>query len=400
MIKKKKIYKVGGVVRDQLMNITFNDIDYVVVNTTTEEMKENGFKPVGANAQVFLHPETNEEYALARKEISTGDSYHDFDFIYEGVTIEEDLLRRDLTINAIAMDSKGSIIDPTNGQEDIKNKTLRHTTEAFKEDPLRLIRLARFYAKFTDFKVHPETINLCKEISKSGMLKAVTNNKLGEILIKTIKDSTKPSRFFYFLEEVNALEILFPSIHALIGQTQPEQWHPEGDSFVHTMLVMDKTREMTDDVETIIASLLHDLGKGITPKELLPKHHGHEKSGVSLVEEFCQRFQFNKRQRKFAVFVCRNHLKVHRINELRSGKLYHFLNELRIFQDDSFFDKLILCCRADYMGKKNTDYLSEKYINDIKKVLLSEKPVKPKNHQVIEQFYICKLNSYFKEIGK
>jgi tRNA nucleotidyltransferase (CCA-adding enzyme) len=396
MLKKENIYKVGGVVRDHLMNIPSNDIDYVIVNTTAEEMKASGYSPIGAKAKVFLHPETKDEYALARKELSTGDSYHDFDFDYEGVTILEDLQRRDLSINAIAMDHKGNIIDPFNGAQDIKDKTLKHTSKAFKDDPLRLVRLARFYAKFEDFTVHPDTLNLCKEMSKNGILKSVTNNKLGEILIKTIKDSKQPSRFFYFLKDVGALEILFPRIYALVGQTQPKEHHPEGDSFVHSMLVMDKTAQMTSDVETIIASLIHDLGKGLTPKELLPKHHGHEKSGVPLVEEFCQRFQFSKRQRKLAVFVCKNHLKIHRIHELRSGKLYHFLKDMRIFQDDSFFDKLIICCRADNMGKYNEEYLSEQYISDIKEVLLSEKPTNIKNHQVIEQFYVRKINEYFK----
>ena len=395
-MKKENVFLVGGAVRDKLLKIKSNDFDYVVINSSKEEMEKNGFKGVGSKFQVFIHPETKEEYALARKEKSTGDSYHDFECDYDNVSLEDDLARRDLTINSIAEDHLGNIIDPFNGQEDLKNKVLKHTTKEFETDPLRLIRLARFYSKFDNFTVDEETIKLCHNIVKNNLLSSVSDFKLGEQMLKSLK-SKKPSRFFYFLKKVNALEILFPEFYNLIGQTQREEYHPEGDSFIHTMLVLDKARELTDDPMVLLACLTHDLGKALTPKEELPRHHGHEKAGIPLVENFCKRFNLSKKQRKFSVYVCKNHLKVHRVTELRSAKLYRLLKELRIFQAESDFDKLLICFRADNLGKNSDKYISEDYIRDIKKVLLEEKPSNVKNYQMIEQFYINKINQYFKD---
>lgn len=315
-------YLVGGAVRDLLMGRQPADRDYVVVGATPQQMLDQGYKAVGKDFPVFLHPETGEEYALARTERKTGDGYTGFSTEHEGVSLAEDLRRRDLTCNAVAIDPATSeVIDPFGGASDIRNRVLRHVSEAFREDPVRVLRLARLSAKL-GFAVAPETAALCREMVAAGELDHLTPERVQQEMLKALP--TYPSRFFIALDEVGALETLFPEIHALKGQTQPAKHHGEGDAFAHTMMVIDDMRhaiaamperhENRPDLDiglNVFAALCHDLGKGITPKEALPRHLGHEEAGVPIVEAFCQRLKMPRHFERVAVKVTRYHGHVH-----------------------------------------------------------------------------------------
>lgn len=310
------IYLVGGAVRDMIMKIPSKDNDFVVVGSTPEEMMSMGFTQVGADFPVFLDFNNN-EFALARTERKTGSGYHGFTTDFNSnVTIEQDLERRDLTINSIAMlpntpDGEHQYIDPFNGIDDIKNKILRHTSEAFADDPVRVLRIARFAARFSDFTIASETMNLCKSLVMSGELNHLTAERVQLELMKVLSEK-KPSRFFDVLNAFGALEVLFPEIHALIGQTQPEKWHAEGDAYVHTMMVVDHAA--TTSSEHAFYALVHDFGKGVTPKEKLPSHPGHEAAGVPITEAFCKRLKISSDMTRIAKKVTRYHGHVHKTN--------------------------------------------------------------------------------------
>jgi len=358
-----KFYLVGGAVRDEQLGIQVYDKDYVVVGATTEKMLNEGFKPVGNDFPVFLHPETKEEYALARKEVKKGKGHKAFEFIFTpDITLEEDLFRRDLTINSIAKDIKtGELFDPYGGLEDIKNKQLKATSEHFKEDPLRVLRLARFSAKFEDFDVDKKTLSMCKEISASGELEELSSERVwGEV--KKAFSCSKPSVFFRFLKKCMALKVLFPELHSLIDVSQSLKYHPEGCAWTHTLLVLDKARELSDDHAVLCACLLHDLGKGITPKSELPKHIMHDKKGWPLVKKFCERLKVDNASKELSLVVCANHLLVHKSQELKPKTLLKLIKSLKGFRDIQFFNKVLLCCMADGFGKLRSDYKPKSYM--------------------------------------
>lgn len=360
-----KIYVVGGSIRDGFLGKESNDIDYCVVGATPEDMFDRGFKQVGKDFPVFLD-ESGEEYALARTERKAGNGYNGFETYYgQDVTIEDDLKRRDLTINAIAMDKDGEIVDPYNGISDLNNKILRHVSEDFADDPLRVLRVARFKAKLPDFTIEDETKNLMRKLVEDGELDHLTPERIFLETKKALKEE-KPSEYFKTLQEVGALEKIFPEIHKLVGVEQPEKHHPEIDSFVHTMMTLDIATELSNDPVVRFGALVHDLGKGVTPKEELPKHIGHEKAGVPIVEEMCNRLKFPNEYKKIGMKSSEYHLKVHRVEEMSPRKIVRMLGELAVDKEKQRddFEKVLLVCESDARGRggKEKDLYPQKDI--------------------------------------
>lgn len=366
-----KIYKVGGCVRDMLLGIEANDVDYVVTDSSQQEMLNDGFIQVGKDFPVFLHPETRDEYALARIEKSTGNSYNDFVFETKDVTLKDDISRRDFTINGICVDIEtNKIIDYFNGQLDLHDGVIRHISDSFVEDPVRILRAARFAAKY-NFRIANETTILIKDMIKRGMLDSLVPDRVYKELEKVLK-LKNPEVFFLVLDDLGALEILFPEIACLKGQTQPKQWHPETiddlqknigfkinrnagiedyDAFVHTMLVLQEAVKYTDDIVIKFASLTHDFGKGLTKKELLPKHYGHELAGVPVVEEFCDRLHIPNSLKDVAVMTSREHINIHRFNELNNKTILKLFQRCDVFRKPENFRKMIIASICDANGR-------------------------------------------------
>ena len=358
-----KIYLVGGAVRDKLLNREIKDRDYVVVGATPAQMVEKGFRPIGKDFPVFLHPKTQEEYALARTERKTAQGYHGFEFNTDvDVTLEEDLARRDLTINAMAIDDEnGEIIDPFNGQEDLKNRNLRHVSEAFAEDPVRILRIARFAARY-GFTVDSQTNALMKKMVQNGEVDALVAERVWQELSKSLNETT-PSNFIKVLRACGALKVLFPEFENLFGVPQTEKWHPEIDTGIHCMMAMDQAKDL--DNETAFAVFTHDLGKGITPKEILPSHRGHEQSGVPLVEAVCNRLKVPKNYKRLALNVCRWHLHSHMAYDLRAGTIHKLFEKTGAYQQPENFDKYLQACQADATGRLgmlDSDYPQATYL--------------------------------------
>lgn len=354
-----QVYLVGGAVRDALLGIEVYDRDWVVVGATPQAMLDKGFEQVGKDFPVFLHPQTHEEYALARTERKQGSGYHGFEvFADPSVTLEDDLIRRDLTINAMARSEDGEIIDPYGGQKDLQARILRHVSPAFSEDPLRVLRVARFAAKLAPFGfvLAEETRQLMSEMTASGELAELTPERVWQEVVKVL-NSPQPSRFFEALDAVGATGVLFPELDALHGVTQPEKHHPEGDVWIHTMMVLESACQLSDDLSVRFAALVHDLGKGITPKELWPKHHGHEAAGIPLVKALCQRYRVPKKVEQFALKVTEYHGLIH--NGLdKEGKpylkpkTYHkVLQNCGAYKDAEGFEKILTACMADARGR-------------------------------------------------
>ena len=364
----KQIYLVGGAVRDQMMGLKAHDHDYVVVGSSVEEMLAEGYTQVGASFPVFLHPETGDEYALARTERKNGSGYTGFEVETTGVTLKDDLARRDLTINAIAMDdADGNIHDPFNGLTDLEDKVLRHVTDAFKEDPLRILRVARFAAKLKGFTIHPDTVAMCKELGQTQEFKDISAERVGMELMKVLETSSKPSTFFYALDLFECLDVHFPEIAALRGQTQPEKWHPEGDAFVHTMEVLDRAAEGTTSVLTRYSALVHDLGKGLTPKEKLPAHHGHELAGVPVVRQMSDRLSLGTVMREFGAVAAALHGLCHNVRTLKYSTIVKIYEEwgrnVTALQQVGEVAKYDSMGRGPYNALKPYD--NEGYWNDI-----------------------------------
>lgn len=360
-----KKYLVGGAVRDMISGRLSADRDYVIVGATHEninDMINAGYEQVGNDFPVFLHPVTKDEYALARIERKTGVGYNGFEFETENVTIEQDLSRRDLTINAIAYDEQTKeFIDPFNGTDDIKNKTLRHVThEAFVEDPVRVLRIARFLARWADYDVAKETVDLCKQMVASGEMNHLTAERVWKETEKALA-SAVPSRYFVFLQIVGALEIIFPEVHALIGQTQPYQHHPEGDSFVHTMLVMDQFIGQAEPVR-VFCALTHDLGKGVTPKHKLPSHHGHEQAGVPIIDAMCDRLKIPNHYRDYAKLIAAYHTHIHNFDKLNAKTIVKMFDDTILKRDEDAAYYLAMVSEADSRGRTSF-YQSRKYPN-------------------------------------
>ena len=378
-------YLVGGAVRDTLLNRPIKDKDYLVVGASVEQMKKLGYQQVGKDFPVFLHPVTKAEYALARTERKQGQGYTGFScYFAPDVTIEEDLLRRDLTVNAMAMDANGEIIDPYNGQKDLNDRILRHVSDAFVEDPLRVLRVARFAARYHKygFIIAEETQLLMQEISASGELKALTSERVWQEMQLSLADggdstdnnSGSPEVFFQVLQQCNALKELWPELAILWGIPNPALWHPEICSGIHTMMVLQQAVRLTqtlstenDDQKTAIrfAALCHDLGKGLTLDNLLPSHKGHEKTGLPLVDKICKQLKVPSHYKQLALQVCEFHLHCHKAFELKPSTLLKMFNRLDIWRKPEVFDYFIMACKSDFLGRlgfENRPYPQEHYL--------------------------------------
>ncbi len=368
-----KIYQVGGAVRDRLLNIKTHDRDWVVVGSTTYEMLAQGFQQVGKDFPVFLHPKTNEEFALARTERKVGHGYTGFICdSSQSVTLEDDLRRRDLTINAIAEDEQGNIVDPFNGQADIASKTLRHVSNAFTEDPLRVLRVARFAARFyhLGFTVAPETLLLMQEITAQGELDHLVPERIWKELSRALMESN-PEIFINVLRECGALKIVFPEIDALFGVPQPEKHHPEIDTGEHILLGLRYAAENNFSSRVRFAVLLHDLGKALTPKAELPKHIAHEERGIKPINALCNRIKVPNEFKELALLACKYHTHCHRALELKCTTMLKTLEGLDAFRRPERFEEFLLCCQADACGRtgrQNSPYPQADYFRRARQV--------------------------------
>ena len=348
-----KAYKVGGCVRDRLLGLPVTDRDWVVVGATPDEMLAQGFKPVGKDFPVFLHPETKEEYALARTERKTGPGYTGFTFhASPEVTLEEDLARRDLTINAMAETEDGEIIDPYGGLQDLERRLLRHVSPAFVEDPVRILRVARFAARFRPlgFRIARETMALMRRMADNGEVDALVPERVWQETVRALGEQM-PQVFFEVLRECGALAKLFPELDRLFGVPQDPAHHPEVDTGVHTLLVLEQAARLSPEPVVRFAALVHDLGKGETPPALWPKHPDHEARGVPLVEALCHRYRVPKPFRDLAVLVTRYHLHYHRAAELSDTELLDLFEQLDAFRRPERFEQFLLACDADSRGR-------------------------------------------------
>lgn len=384
-----KKYIVGGYNRDKIMGLEPKDIDYCIVGSSPEEMISLGFKKVGADFPVFLD-ENGNEYALARTERKKSNGYNGFETYFgQELTIEDDLSRRDLTINAIALDTENNkYIDPFNGMKDIDNKILRHIGKSFKEDPLRLLRVARFNARYNNFSIAEETINEMKDIVNSGELKYLTKERVCLETIKALSEDT-PSIYFKVLNKCGALEVIFPELKALEGVIQPEQFHPEGDALIHSFMVLDEMSKISTNPVQRFSSLVHDLGKGVTDKKLLPKHHGHEQAGVPIVENLCDRLKFPKIYKEIASIITRQHGRMHKFNEMSPRKIDDMFIESGFNKHNAEFkiESLIL---ASYCDERRRGF-SEEHKNKIK--------VKNEVKEIFDSWKKIKARTYFDEKG-
>jgi tRNA nucleotidyltransferase (CCA-adding enzyme) len=346
-----RTYIVGGAVRDRLLGRPVTDRDHVVVGATPQDMEALGFRPVGRDFPVFLHPSTHEEYALARTERKSGRGYKGFTvFASPEVTLEEDLRRRDLTINAMAEDETGALIDPYGGRGDLEARVFRHVSDAFAEDPVRILRVARFAARFTDFVVAPETGLLMRRMVDSGEVDALVPERVWQELARGLMEA-QPSRMFGVLRDCGALARLLPEIDRLFGVPQPPEHHPEIDTGVHVMRVIDWAARRGASLPVRFAALTHDLGKGVTAPDLWPKHHGHEARSAELVRALCERIRIPADCRDLAVAVAREHGVVHRATSLRSGTLVELLERVDAFRRPDRFDDFLLACECDFRGR-------------------------------------------------
>ena len=368
-------FLVGGAVRDKLLNRAVQDRDYLVVGTSVEQMLSLGFTQVGKDFPVFLHPITKEEYALARTERKQGKGYTGFVcYAKPDVTIEEDLLRRDLTVNAMAMHSDGTIIDPYNGQQDLKNRVLRHVSNAFVEDPLRVLRVARFAARYHSygFRIADETLRLMTSISVSGELLSLSAERIWQEIQLSLSEDN-PEVFFEVLRSCQALKVLWPELDVLWGVPNPVEWHPEICSGVHTMMVLKQSVLLTSQSdETVMtrtairfAALCHDLGKGLTQSEKWPSHRGHEKAGLPLVEKIATELKIPNHYKQLALKVCEHHLHCHKAFQLNPSTLLTLFNQIDVWRKPAEFEPFIIACKADFLGRlgfENKPYPQEQYL--------------------------------------
>ena len=352
-----QVYLVGGAVRDRLLGRAVKERDWVVVGATPAELERQGYVPVGRDFPVFLHPQTKEEHALARQERKVAPGYRGFvtEFSPE-VTLEDDLRRRDLTINAMAEDPAGSIIDPYGGQRDLEARALRHVSEAFAEDPVRILRVARFAARYAElgFTVADDTMALMRRMVDAGEANALVPERVWAETEKALGESS-PEVFISVLRACGALRIVYPEIDALFGVPQPEKWHPEIDTGVHQLMALREVVKLGGGVSARFAVLMHDLGKAATPTEILPSHHGHEDAGVALVEQLCARLRVPNPLRELAVITARYHTHVHRAAELRADTVLRTLEGCDALRRPERFADFLLACEADARGRKGLE---------------------------------------------
>jgi tRNA nucleotidyltransferase (CCA-adding enzyme) len=351
------IYAVGGAIRDELLGMPVQDRDYVVVGATPEQMVAQGYRPVGKDFPVFLHPETHEEYALARTERKTAAGYHGFQFFYApDVTLEEDLARRDLTINAMAREVRpdgvliGPVVDPFNGQADLRARVFRHVSNAFLEDPVRILRVARFAARFTDFAVAPETLELMRKMVGAGEVDALVPERVWQEVSRGLME-TRPSRMFSALRECGALARILPEIDGLFGVPQRADYHPEVDTGVHVMMVVDHAAAQGYALTVRFAALTHDLGKATTPEDVLPRHIGHEGRSVDLLKPLCERLRVPNECRDLAVLVAREHGNIHRVMEMGAAALVRLFERSDALRKPARFAEALQACESDARGR-------------------------------------------------
>ena len=369
-----QVYLVGGAVRDHLLGHPYHEKDYVVVGATPQQMLADGFQPVGKDFPVFLHPKTKEEYALARTERKAGHGYHGFEFYTDpSVSLEEDLIRRDLTINAMAMDDAGNIYDPYQGQQDLERRLLRHVSDAFVEDPLRVLRIARFAARYhaLGFRVAAETLQLMQTLAESGELEALTPERVWK---ETSRALMEPHADVYFevLRECGALKVLFPEIDALFGIPQRPEYHPEIDCGIHTMMSLQQACKAGYDLDVRFAVLLHDLGKALTPKDELPRHIMHEERGIQPVTEVCDRLKVPTNTKQLALAVCKEHLKCHQALNLKPGTLWRLLQRLDVLRRPERVEAFVQACECDSRGRLGLEdraYPQAQYLRDAMQVV-------------------------------
>ncbi|PKG40586.1 multifunctional CCA addition/repair protein [Psychromonas sp. Urea-02u-13] len=362
-----RIYLVGGAVRDKLLQLTIKDCDYMVVGSSPAQLLALGYQQVGKEFPVFLHPKTGEEYALARTERKKGNGYNGFScYSGQNVSLEDDLIRRDLTINAIAEDESGERFDPHNGLQDIKLKVLRHVSPAFSEDPLRVLRVARFAARFykLGFSIAPETLLLMKALAESGELAHLTPERVWAETEKALATDA-PHIYFQILRDCSALAVLFPEIDCLYGIPAPKRWHPEIDTGIHTLMVVEQAALLSDSIAFRFACLVHDLGKALTPKDKWPSHKGHGLLGLSVIKSFCKRLKVPNECRDLALMVSEHHTMIHSAFELKASTLLKLMNSCDAWRKPQRFLQMLQCCVADSKGRtgfENNPYPTADYV--------------------------------------
>ncbi len=364
-----KVYLVGGAVRDGLLGLVPRENDWVVVGARPEDLLDQGFRQVGASFPVFLHPETSEEYALARRERKEGHGYHGFavDF-HPDVSLEEDLLRRDLTINAMARDLEGNLVDPYGGRKDLENRVLRHVSAAFSEDPLRVLRVARFAARLAPlgFSVHPDTVRLMRDVTDSGELAHLAAERVWTEIAGAMA-AARPGVFVDVLRDCGALSVLLPEVDALFGVPQPKKYHPEIDTGLHVTMAMNLAAEESWPPEVVFALLLHDLGKALTPNDEWPSHVRHEQRGVPLARRVCERLRAPNAYSDLALKVTGLHLRCHRLTEMKPATKLKLIEDADLLRRPELLQNFSRACEADYRGRggfESRDYPQARILSD------------------------------------
>lgn len=370
------IYLVGGAVRDALLNIPVKDRDWVVVGATPEQLLEQGYQQVGADFPVFLHPDTHEEHALARTERKSGKGYQGFDCRFSpDISLEEDLLRRDLTINAMAQNDAGDIVDPYNGQQDLENRILRHVSPAFSEDPLRVLRVARFAARFAEqgFSIAAETMSLMEQMVKDGELDHLVAERVWQETQRALGEKN-PQVYFQVLRDCGALSVWFKEINDLFGIPQPEQYHPEIDCGVHALMSLQASVPLSESIATRWAALTHDLGKALSDKENLPRHFGHETKGLKPIKSLCKKLKSPKDAQELALISSEFHTHVHRAMELKPETILKVFDRIDAWRKPERFEQFLLVSIADSRGRtgfENCEYPQADYMREALSVALS-----------------------------
>lgn len=370
-----QIYRVGGAVRDKLLNYPCHENDWVVVGSSPEEMVALGYRPVGQDFPVFIDPRSGEEYALARTERKSGVGYGGFTFYTSpDISLEHDLIRRDLTINAMAESDDGSITDPFGGQQDLENKVLRHVSDAFTEDPLRVLRVARFAARYAHlgFTIAPETRQLMSAIVNRGEMTALVAERVWKETQRALCERS-PDVFIETLRSCGALAVLLPEVEALFGIEQRADYHPEIDTGIHTLMALQQSALLSDKATIRFTVLVHDLGKAITPKDILPRHTGHEARGLPLVKQVCDRLKVPNQHRQLAMVVTEYHLMCHKSLEFKSENLLKLLTVIGAIKSAEKLDDFLLCCMADAKGRKgleHRDYAPNTYLRAAREAVI------------------------------
>lgn len=366
-------YLVGGAVRDTLLGRPVTEKDWVVIGETPESMLNLGFRPVGKDFPVFLHPKTKEEYALARTERKTAPGYKGFSVhAAPDVTLEQDLLRRDLTINAMAMTPEGQLVDPYGGQRDLEQRLFRHISPAFAEDPVRILRIARFAARYAQlgFNVAAETRGLMQDMVNNGEVDHLVPERVWAELVKALNEPT-PAAFFHTLKDCDALARILPELENLFGVPQPERYHPEIDTGIHSLLSLEQAALLSPKTEVRFAALMHDLGKALSPKEHWPHHHGHERNGLPILEQLCSRLRVPNTFKTLALQVMHYHTHSHRVSELRASTLTDMLANLGAFKANNSLDDFLLACEADAKGRTGLEHAPYPQADYIKRAAIA-----------------------------